>query len=288
MFARATIVEENKLLRRWLLWILVAMLGGVTFLTVVLGYFDISGMIRSAGGTLPPEAQGYLDRITWPGAVANAFDGNLIVMSAMMMIVLVGAVMAQEYDWRTLQLWLSRGLPRPVLFGAKIGALLVPVLLLALAPFVAAIVPSGVVTSLLAEHLADAEPLAAGQIALSILRTAYVLLFYVALTVTLAVVTRSVVFAIGGGIVFDLLFNNLVFNLLANAGRGWLKLATFFPRGLTIPIVEQNRVTAAPLADPGLGSEFFAPGPAALLLGAYIVVLLGVSLAVFMRQDLSG
>ena len=70
-------------------------------------------------------------RLTWPEAWNNVirlagWDG----FGPLFLIILVGAVTAQEYTWRTLHISLSRGISRPVLVMAKLTALFIAGLLI--------------------------------------------------------------------------------------------------------------------------------------------------------------
>ncbi|MCB9007265.1 MAG: hypothetical protein H6656_07880 [Ardenticatenaceae bacterium] len=66
---------------------------------------------------------------------------------------------------------------------------------------------------------------------MSIGRTAFTLLPYAALTFFLAVVSRSTVVAIGGGLAYAMLIEGCWFSFFAFVGGTWLKLGNICPPG---------------------------------------------------------
>src|SRR5574341_1713770 len=147
--------------------------------------------------------------VTWPVGLLTALNfsrGNSL--GSLLLIILVGAVVGQEYTWRTLHLWLSHGTPRAALLIAKFAALLVPIALIVLTP----VLVGGALTAYFTVALNGALDLASvdfGEVGLRILGTAYTLLPYAALAFLLAVVTRSTVAAIGGSVAYSLLIEGV-------------------------------------------------------------------------------
>jgi len=126
------------------------------------------------------------------------------------------------------------------------------------------------------------------QLLLSYLRTTYSLLPYAMLTFMLAVVTRSTTAAVGGGVLYILAIEPaLSFLLPLLLGQPSAGIAQYLPVGLAQTLTIQNYV-AARISDLPLGASPSAdPVVAALLIAAYLLVLFGVSLWVFQRQDLT-
>jgi ABC-type transport system involved in multi-copper enzyme maturation permease subunit len=240
-----------------------------------------------SGEALPPEALAQLRAsLVWPTALVDALGfagatglGNLLV------IALVGAVTAQEYTWRTMPLWLSHGVSRSALLGAKFGALLLPTLLVVLTPLVA----SGVLTAFFSLQLdgsLNLSRLDLGHLALSTLRTAYTLLPYAAFAFLLAVLTRSTVATIGGGLAYALILEGLLSQILSLAGGWAARLVQYLPNGLSAALLTLNQAsmnTGMQVAASGI-----TPEVAALGLGLYTLVLLGLAVIAFRQQDLTG
>jgi ABC-type transport system involved in multi-copper enzyme maturation permease subunit len=200
-------------------------------------------------------------------------------------IVVVGVVTAREYSWRTWQLWLGRGISRPALVAAKLLVALVPAAIIALGCLVTIGGLSAAFS--LADHgsvdVAGVDPL---QLALSFGRTLYAMLPYAALAFLLAVVSRSAVFAVAGGLGFVLVVESALRDVLPLLGGGPLARVTqYLPAGLSAALNAQDAALAhlAPVSGP-LQPD---PGVAALAIAGYTLVLCGLALVAFSRQDLS-
>jgi MFS family permease len=151
-------------------------------------------------------------------------------LGGILIVVLVGAIMAQEYTWRTLQLWLSRGVPRRTFLTTKFG-LLLPTLLLVRH----AAAGRGADNGRFQPDSPRPHPLCAvewGNLAPLTLATAYTLLPYAGLAFFLAVATRSTIVAVGGGLAYTLLLEGIVVQLLTFAGGNWAEIGKYVPAGL--------------------------------------------------------
>jgi len=186
-----------------------------------------------------------------------------------------------------MQLWLSNGISRPVLLLAKFAIVLLPALLFVLAPFVTGAITTAVFTQILQGSLPFAQ-VDWWQAALSILRTAYTLLPYAALTFLLAVASRSTVVAVGGGLAYTLLIEGVFVQLLAFIGGTWAKIGQYLPASLSSSLATFNRVSAN--SSSGLATQAEGLSLETAVIGIALYTLLFVALAVlaFRRQDLSG
>jgi hypothetical protein len=105
MFWQTASIEQYKIFKRSVLWV---ELGLLTLAIGAMSVFIYSAS-RTAGSSvgLSQGASTALTRlVTWPGALLNSLNiaaGNNV--GGMMIIILVGAVAAQEYRWRTVSLW---------------------------------------------------------------------------------------------------------------------------------------------------------------------------------------
>jgi ABC-type transport system involved in multi-copper enzyme maturation permease subunit len=198
MFWQVVTIEQTKLFKRAILWVELALLAlGVIALHLLL-YFAL----RVSGEAMadPAVAEQIKQTLVWPAGLENA--ANFAAgpnLGGLLLIVLVGAAVAQEYSWRTFQLWLSRGVPRPLLITGKFTALLLPIALFVLVPLVA----GGVVTAFFSATILGAIPFGEvewGSLLVGALKTAYSLLPYAGLAFFLAVLSRSTIVAVGGGL----------------------------------------------------------------------------------------
>jgi ABC-type transport system involved in multi-copper enzyme maturation permease subunit len=289
MFWNLLANENTKNMRRSMLWIELGLLVIFILLIHVLLFSVLQLNLGGEAATAGSQAQ-LSDSLTWPGALTNVLNfvgGN--VLGGLLLITFVGAVTAQEYSWRTLHLWLSRGTPRPGLLAAKFTALLLPILLVVLVALLSGALVSGVFTVLLEGGL-PLDQINIAHLALSLLRTAYTLLPYAALTFLLAIATRSSVVAIGGGLAYSLLGEGLILQMLGLLGGGVSKILAYLPAGLANSLMNLNMPAAQVQAQGGgLGMqvELLPPGPAAIGIAAWTLSFFGLALWIFRRQDIS-
>lgn len=238
-----TSVELTKLFRRPPVWIL---LGAMALL--------LAGLTLLIALSAPPEAGERPSGLEL--AVPFAIIGGQVLAA------LVGAALAQEYQWRTLPLWLSRGTARaPLLVARVLAALPALVLVVTVTVGVGLLLSLGDLRGALA-----ASGMTLGTLWLVVLKVTYGLLPYLALALALAVATRAVAAPVGGVLLFALLVEPLL-GQLAPA------VSAYLPSSLT-------RVLLAG-GDPGRGV-------AALALALFTVAILLATAWAFRRQDLTG
>ena len=282
MFWQMVNVEHRKIFKRAILWIELALLA-----LIVVGINAIFFAVLKGGST--GAESGLEEYLTWP----DSFSASLSVsagpnLGGLLIIVLVGALVAQEYTWGTLQMWISRGVPRPLFLGAKFAAILLPAVLIIMVPLVVGGLVSAVFSLLLLGGIPFAE-VHWGQLGLEALLYTYSLLPYAALAFFLAVASRSTVVAIGGGLAYALLVEGIALQLIGSVLGGiWAQIGTYLPGGLAKGLLTLNSGLTVEVGDsPGFVTPFLEPGPAALGIGIYIVVLVAASILIFRRQDLN-
>jgi ABC-type transport system involved in multi-copper enzyme maturation permease subunit len=203
------------------------------------------------------------------------------------MIVLVGAVVAQEYTWGTLQLWLSRGIPRPLLMVAKFAALLLPASLIVLT----ALVTGGLISGAISLHFLGSIPFSQvewGQLGWSILVYTYSLLPYAALTFFLAVASRSTVVSIGGGLAYALLLEGIGLQLIGALGGIWGEIGRYLPGGLARGMLSLNSGIIVEVGGEAVERiQFLNPTAAAIGIALYVLIFVTGAILVFRRQDLN-
>lgn len=280
MFWNVIYNEHTKIFKRRMFWVELGLMA-----LLVLGFqFTLYAILR--GTAIPAEERSlFTQMITWPNGLVNILSysgGN--ALGGLFLTILVGAVTAQEYTWRTLQLWLSRGIPRLHLGIGKFVALLLPALLIVLT----AVVTGGVFTAIFSAqsngslHLDQTDFLHLG---LSILRTTYTLLPYGAFTFLLAVASRSTVVAISGGLAYVLLIENILTQVLGLFDVPLSQLAGFLPGSMAKSLMSLNQAPGGVASSVVPG--FLTPMNAAIGIGAWTLFFLGLSLVLFQRQDLS-
>lgn len=283
MFWQVVNAEQSKIFKRRILWIELGLLALAMTILYVVAYTVVSG---GSSGQVPPEAiEGSL---TWPdglkGALSFAAGPNL---GGILMIVLVGAVVAQEYTWGTLQLWLSRGIPRPLFLSAKFLALLLPAFLIVLV----ALSVGGVLSAVFSLYFLGGLPfsqVAWGELGWNVLVFTYSLLPYAALTFFLAVASRSAVVSIGGGLTYALLLEGIVLQLIGTLGGVWGEIGRYVPGGLARGMLALDSGINVQVGGESVERiQFLEPTTAAIGIALYILIFVGASLLIFRRQDLN-
>ena len=287
MFANAFRMEWTKVFRRRMTWVL----AGILVLLVAGLYLAIYAVAQEALSD-PQASPGTIENLQgmlcWPQALTSllGLTGGA-GLGGLMLIVLAGAMTAQEYSWRTTHLWLSRGLPRSAFLIAKYATLAVAALLVV----VAAVLVASPLTAWFTQQMTGSVNLAdldLVELGLSIVRTAYTILPYVGLTFLVAILTRSAAAAIAAGLAYALVLENIVVQLLGLAGGIWADLARYAPGSLAAALMQTNLRLVE--VDLGSGVNAGLPGPwvAAGGITLYVVAFLGLSLWAFRRQNLTG
>lgn len=288
MFWQMITIEQNKITRRAILWVELAILAvGVLVLNLAL-FAVLRAGDTGDGQAMPPQLTGMLEQqLVWPAGLNSALDfASGANLGGMLIIILVGAVVAQEYTWRTLQLWLSQGVSRPLFLAAKFAALLLPIGLMVLVPLLV----GGLITAVFSQQIIGSIPFGEvewGQLLLTAVKVGYTLLPYASLAFFLAILSRSTIVAIGGGLAYALLLEGIVVELLAFVGGIWAEIGQYLPAGLAQGLmatgsgltVEVNNGIAPAV-------QRLDPLPAAIGIGLYTLIFIGLSIVVFRRQDL--
>lgn len=282
MFWQMVTIEQTKLFKRWILWVELGLMALAAILATV-GLYAILQVESGAEETAQLRAL-----VTWPdglfSSLSFAAGSNL---GGILIVILAGAVTAQEYGWRTLQLWLSRGVPRPLLLAARFVALLPAVLLITLTPLLA----GGLATAVFSQTMDGRIPF--GQVewvrlAWQSVGVAYTLLPYAGLAFMLAVLSRSTVVAIGGGLAYALLIEGIAIQLLSFAGGGWARVGQYLPAGLARSLLQTQSGLTVQVNGESAGVLFTDGTTAALGLALYTLVFLTLAILTFRKQDLGG
>ena len=124
-----------------------------------------------------------------------------------------------------------------------------------------------------------------GELALGTLRTAYIILLYVALSFILAVLTRSTA-AVTGSLIFLLVIETVLNVALPILGKPFAQIAQYLPTNLAAVIGNQNAAIAK-LPIPAASALAPSQGIAALGIACYTLLFCGIALWAFQRQNLS-
>ncbi|MGI6206573.1 MAG: ABC transporter permease subunit [Anaerolineae bacterium] len=273
-------MENSKLYRRKLIWIEMAVMG----LLVLLLYALMVPMTKMGTGPV----QELVASMGWPNGVYESLStAGGSSLGGYLAIILVAVAVGQEYTWRTMHLWLSRGLSRTTLLVVKFASFLAPLALLVLTALVTGAIGSALVT-LQADGSVNLVDLNVGKAALRALYTTYTLLPYAAITLFVTVVTRSTTAGLGITIAFAFMVEGLLIQLLSLANDSVARIGQFLPSKLAQSLLftseqfVQIRMDSEPLV-----AQLLDPMPAAALIAGYVVVFLGLAVWSFRRQDLT-
>ncbi|MGB7096674.1 MAG: ABC transporter permease subunit [Anaerolineales bacterium] len=284
MFWNVLVNENTKIIRRRLFWVEIALIALIVLGILIALYITVETN-RNGSGLPSEERLMLLKTITWPDAWVNVlrligWDG----FGPLFLIVLVGAATAQEYTWRTLHLWLSRGVSRPVLAIAKLTALFLAAMLVVLA----ALGTGGIAIAIFSIKINGSlylEQLDLPNLLFSILRTTFTLLPYGALTFLLAVASRSTVVAISGGLVYALMLENLMMQFAGLLGERLSQMTQYLPGPLSNSLLALNNATLGTASSTEM--SLVTPLYAAIGIGAWTLLFVCASLWIFQRQDLA-
>lgn len=290
MFLRLLLVEESKLLKRWLLWILIAIMVGMVFLSIVVPFVLVYREARAVQGPLPPEILDNLRENLPVKAIERAMRMNQLGFGGVLLMIFTGTVVAQEYSWRSLHLWLSRGLSRGTVYLAKAVALLGPIMLMALVPVIFGGLFSLGMSQVMKDLIGDMSvpTVNMANLLMSILREVFTLSYCVTLAYFLTIWSRSQVMAVAGSVLIELMVDSLGYSVLSSINTGIRKLGGYIPQGLWRSIHLVSRVGTELPEIPHAEGILLETNTAALLLLSYTVVLLLGAALIFRRQELSG
>jgi ABC-type transport system involved in multi-copper enzyme maturation permease subunit len=281
-------IEQTKIFKRLILWTEMGLLCGY-FLLYYVGSVLASLKPGVAIGT--STSPSLISIVTWPRSLIDILtfiSGNNL--GGIVLVVFVAVVVAQEYQWKTISLWLSRGTPRSLLLAARWAALLLAALLLIVVPLMVGGAVTAFLTMLINGKL-DLSVVNYGQLTLGVARSLIVALPYIAFTFMMATLTRSVAGGMGAGIGFMVVTEGVLPLLLLSIGAG--KAVLYLPGMLSKNLLQLNSaiantsLAASSSPDAGQASALADPTAAAVGLVLYAVVFLGIAFYRFQRQDLS-
>ena len=290
MFLQMVNIEQRKLSKRKMFWVELTII--VISVMLVFGSFYAMRSVDFSD-VENIQVQGELSEIAellvWPMGTTMGFE-VLSLLGGFLLIIFAGAFVAQEYTWGSFQLWLSRGVPRPIFLLAKfLVAILVTVLFVVTAVFTGVIISAIFSQSNLGTIPFDSVDWLA--FVKSILLVSYSFLPYVTLAFFLAVISRSTLVAVGGTLAMPVLIEPILTQVGMLAGGVWRGLVPYLPSNLglvvntvVLEIPKSGDIPTIVEAAP----DVMSLGTAVFAIAVYIVVFVIGSLFAFQRQDLGG
>jgi hypothetical protein len=272
MFSCLLGVETRKFLKHPASWL------GLGILTLMLAVFFI---VRYAG--IADAAQNGL--INPNGLELDLQAGLSFLMVVGVMFYAANAAIISVYDFpdRSIQLWLARGVPRPLLLAARLVVILV-VGFCFIVFTVMAILGLAALSSMIFLGGVNAKNLEWMRILPVTLRMFAASIPYLMLAVGLGVISRSPLFATAG----TLIFATVIEKLLDGLSDKYPALIQFIPARLADALQFYNYTldrSASPMA---LGSATLTESQAVLTIGVIMIVFSTLIIVIFSHQDFGG
>ena len=243
-----------------------------------------SGTASSTNG--PPQTEAQLRetlRTLRPSQLTSFGLSVVSGLGSVLLIVLTASVFGNEFNWGTLRVILALGAGRERFLAAKYTALVLYATLLTTIGALAALAGSEIVSSIAALDR-TLPPDFVPQLALSIARTVFTFLPYIALAAFIAVWSKSG----GAGIAIGLVVyfaEGIVMSLLVAFNRDYATIANF---GLSRNVSAITRLSGSTAgAGPAGPSSLPDPGQAALVLLVYTVAFVVAALWRFRSRDVT-
>jgi len=269
MFLRMLLIETRKTLKHPALWLGMLALTLLLAFEIMVTHLQIANGYRPAVGGLEQDLLNGLEFFGWIGVLVYS--------------VVASVISAFDYPDRSIQLWLTHGVSRPVLLFARLTTILFFGLLMVCFT-VAAILGLSVISRNLFFGTVDASNLNLSALLPTILRVFWTSLPYLTLTVLLAIISRSPMFAAGGTIVYGTVFE--VFGM--RLGSKFPTLVRYLPISLTKVLQAYNGVLDRSVPPLPIEAMTMPESRAIILIGVIFIILSAVSLVIFSRQDLGG
>jgi ABC-type transport system involved in multi-copper enzyme maturation permease subunit len=268
MFLRLFAIETRKTLKNPGLWIGLA---GVLFLLACATLFRhvqiLNGYAEFSGG---------LEKDLLSGL---AFFNQIGILAY---AILSAGIAAFDYVDRSLHLWLTRGVSRLTLLTARLTAILFFGLLLVCVSVIAVLGLSALSRGLFFGGV-DTTHLNPAALPSTVLRLFWSSLPYLALTVLLAVLSRSPFFAAGGTI----LYGSVVEPFAPALGGRFPWLIRYMPASLS-RVLQNGALALDRHALPISPDAIMPQGQAIFVIGMIFLLLSIASFVIFSRQDLGG
>jgi len=286
--------EIFRVRRRWMTWILLLSVVVLAFVVYFIIYASVQAQIQAlqngaASATNgPPQTEAQLRQelqTLRPSQVMSFGLGIVSGFGSVLLIVLTASVFGNEFNWGTLRVILALGAGRERFLGAKYVVLTLYAIVLTIAGALAALAGSEIVSSVASLDSTLPSDFTA-QLVLTIGRTVFTFLPYIALAAFIAVWSKSG----GAGIAIGLVVyfaEGIVMSLLVAFNKDYVTVANF---GLS-----RNVSAIARLAGSSSGTgpaaatlpDASEAGQAALVLLGYTIVFVGLAMWRFRSRDVT-
>ena len=287
--------EIFRLRRRWMTWILPLAVVVLAFVLYFIIYASVQAQIQALqNGTLsttngpPPQTEAQLReelQTLRPSQVMSFGLGVVSGFGSVLLIVFTASVFGNEFNWGTLRVILALGAGRERFLAAKYVALVLYATLLTIVGALAALAGSEIVSSIASLDSTLPSDFST-QLVLTIGRTVFTFLPYIALAAFIAVWSKSG----GAGIAIGLVVyfaEGIVMSLLVAFNKDYVTIANF---GLSRNVSAIARLSGSSSGTGPAASTLPDPsqaGQAALVLLVYTMLFVGLTLWRFRVRDVT-
>ena len=271
MFLRLLDIEWRKLLRHPLMWLELAGLIGI-----LTAYFAVRyALISSSAQHGVPDTH---------SLAVDLQDGLELFSFMSVAFYAAGAALIVGYDFpeRGVQAWLARGVPRQLLIAARLVMVLLLGLLLVAAAAFASLAAAALASRLFLGSLTP--DIAWSRVFATILHMFWGAVPYLAMTLLLAVISRSPLFAASGAVVFRTVLENLLLNLSDRFPDLVRLLPTQLAFVLQLDTCALERASQAMAPVQALLTE----QQAAMMIAGLLLLFTAAAALTFSRQDWGG
>ena len=291
MFLQMVNIERRKLSKRTMFWVELAIIILAVFLLFTAFYGIQATDFSQAGPNVQVEGDPaeFALLLVWPMGLTVGFNA-VSLLGAFLLIILTGALVAQEYSWGTFQIWLSRGVPRPSVLLAKFLIAAAVTFLFVLT----AVITGTIISAIFSQMNLGSLPFDSVnwlRLVQSVLLVSFSILPYVALAFFLAVLSRSTIVTIGGTLAFASLIEPVLSQIGMLVGGAWQSMVAYLPANLgqriSLIILEIPKTSELPdiVSAP---ENMLSLETAVIAVTIYTVLFIAASIILFQRQDLGG
>jgi ABC-type transport system involved in multi-copper enzyme maturation permease subunit len=280
-------IELFKLRKRRMTWILLGVLVAFCCIQFLASYL----VVVTAPSEIPPDVITSLrTNLQFPDAFTMIFSAAQGI-GTILLIILTASIVGSEYGWGTVRQTLMRRGDRLSYIGAKVVALIVVILIGLVISLVVGMPLASFTTFKLSGSLSWGflTPSLAWDVVQMFWRTFFVLMPYLLLAALFAVVGRSALTGIAGGLGYYF-GEGIVISIVTQAG-GWpAKVADYFLGHNVAAIMSFNQLSqTATNSGIGFGSSTPLPGAlhATVAIVLYCLLFATLSIYLFRRQDLT-
>lgn len=292
-------VELFKTRKRRMTWILLAVLIGWFCMVTVGGYSNVA---RGPDDRPAAEFEREFESLEEWEASRAAFQFPLAFphifstaqgIGTILLIILVAAMVGNEYRWGTVGQMLTRRGARFYYLGAKLLALIIVALIGLVFSLIVGVILISITSSLLAGSI-NWDFISASfvwELVLMFGRTAFVLLPYILLAAVLAIIGRSTLAGIAGGLVYY--FVDGIASAILSQGSGWSgRIPDYLTSHNVSAIMSLNQLNGVapgvgPMGVVGIPTQLPSTLQATVTLVIYCLAFLAISFYLFRKQDLT-